>query len=176
MSDTPEAAAPAKKSPMMLIIILLVVVGGGAGAFMFMGGGEKKKKSAPPLELGEVVDVFSKDGFTTNLANGVSFLQGNVSFGFKKGFKTDLVKKIAPALQDTILRVIMTKQPEDLDRKGLDATKVEIAKKANALIRQFLPDEPIPSKVVTSDDPDADPFDSNTGPVVQVYFTKFAMQ
>ncbi len=182
MANTPEAAPAPKKSPMMMVIVILLVLvlaGGGFLGFQMMSGDGKHKevKPAPALELGSVVDVFGKNDLTIRLNDKISYLQTNVSFAFTKSFDVKLLKDSIDALKSAVINVLLTKSPEELDTtEGRNAVKKEIATKGNAIIRQYIPDLPIATSAVHMSDPNADPLDSNTGPIIQVYFTKFALQ
>jgi flagellar FliL protein len=186
MSEEAAAEKPAKKKGGKLpIIIALVLVLGGGGFFMTKGKSGKKEK--PAVKLGEIQTM---PEFLVNLKDGEHYLRTEVALQTKEGLEKEKFDKMLPTVRDAILGVLTSKSLEDVRTlEGKDKMKKEIAKAVNEAIED--PEE----KDDSSDKDKGDKsdgeskkkkkeikidihtdWDSQTGPVLKVFFTSFATQ
>lgn len=188
MSD--NAAAEGKKKGKLPVMIALVAVLFGGGFFgMKMKGGGKHEK--PKVELGKIVEMEEK---LVNLTDGDTYLRTTIAFHLKKGFEELKLKDIMPAIEDTVNGVLKAKSRNDLlSLNDIAKLKVELATKVNETIISVSPPEPGEKDEEDKDKDKGDEkdgkegkskpvkrehqdWDSDTGPVLKVYFKAFAVQ
>ena len=131
-----EGEVKPKKKPILLIVIVLLVLlaGGGGAAWYFTQGKaahpakEEKAKVAPP--------VFEKlDSFTVNLAGGERFLQVEMSLKIPDAKVSEEIKLRMPEIRDAILRLLSSKQAEELSSvEGKSKLSEEIKKQTNQVL------------------------------------------
>lgn len=183
MSDAPKEEGKKKGKLPVLIVVALVLFGGG---FFFMKGkgGEKKE---PEIKLGKIVEFEEK---LFNLSDMQTYLRTTIALHLKEGFDEAKFKEISPAVEDTLNTVIRAKSPNQVQTvAGIQALKKELAAKINDLLNGMTaehgaePKDKSESKKKKKKDPADDEedghendWDSQTGPVLKVYFKDFAVQ
>lgn len=169
--------APKKKGKLPVIIIMLVVLlGGGFFGLKMKGGGEKKK---PEIKLGEMHEI---EEFLVNLSNPTDYLHLKLSLQTAEGFKKEEIEKNMAALRDAVLAVLASKRITEVNTEdGKVLLKRELAERLNQVLKML-------DKSKTSKKPEAPAkvekgkklvhpeWDSDTGPVLKIYFTDFTTQ
>jgi flagellar FliL protein len=175
-----EAKEPVKKKGGKLpIIIALVAVLGGGGFFMTKGKPAKKEK--PAIELGEVQTM---PEFLVNLKDSNTYLRAEVALQMKKGIEKEKFDKMLPSVRDAIITTLTSKSIDELRAPdGKDKLKKEIAKAVNEACDDSEEKEESADKSDSSDSKKKKKlieihtdWDSQTGPVLKVFFTNFATQ
>lgn len=141
-SPAANQEAPPKKKGLMLIIVALVVLlaGGGGAAWFFMKGGdgkpeETKKADVPPVY--ERLEIF-----TVNLAGGDHYLQVEISLKIADPKVSEKLKLRMPEIRDAIIRLLTTKDPEELATgEGKEKLSEEVRTQVNKVIGVEKPDE-----------------------------------
>ena len=186
MAEAPKEGGKKKgKMPMIIGLVLMLVAGGFFG--MKLGGGGKKAE--PKIELGEVVPLGE---FLVNLSDGRTFLKTDVSVQISKTGHLDEskgggehgAKAEAPAaVRDAVVAVLSSKSLDQVSSpEGKLALKKAIAKAINAVAPHEAEggdkaDKKHKKKAEDEEEEVVDPtWDSQTGPVLKVYFTTFATQ
>jgi flagellar basal body-associated protein FliL len=177
MSD--EAPEVKKKKGKLPIILILALVIGGGGFFMMKSKGGKPKE--PELKLGAIEQL---PEFLVNLKGGSTYLQTEIAFHLKDGFKKEELDKGMPAVRDAILTTLSGKGLNEVSsEKAKIKLKREIAAAVNKVLLELnasAEEKHKKKKKGESDEPPEEPeypdWDSDTGPVLKVYFTKFATQ
>lgn len=178
MAEEAAAEAPKKKGGKLPIIIVAVAVLAGGGFFMTKGKAGKAEK--PAVELG---DVQTMPEFLVNLKDGTSYLRTEVALQTRKGIDKDKFDKMVPSARDAIISVLTSKSLDDVRTlEGKEKLKKEIAKAVNDSYDD--PDSPeaaAPDSSTTKDKKVIDvhihtDWDSQTGPVLKVFFTSFTTQ
>jgi flagellar basal body-associated protein FliL len=155
------------KLPVILLLSFMLAAGGYFG--MKSRGGPADAK--PMLTLGVVQDL---DEFLVNL-NGHSYLRTNIALHFDKSFKPEDLATNHAAVRDAIILLLSSKglkEVQSLD--GKNKLKREIAENVNKILLQSAKvgqEKAEPAKPDNAED-----WDSDTGPVLKVYFTSFATQ
>ncbi|MBL8065025.1 MAG: flagellar basal body-associated FliL family protein [Chthonomonadaceae bacterium] len=197
-----KEAAPAeggKKKGKMPMLLALVVMLGAGGFFGSKMGGSKEKKE-PPIELGEVMPLGE---FLVNLRDGRTFLKTEIAVHIAKGqHLADEAggghggggKAEAPApVRDAIVAVLSAQDLNTISTpEGKVALKLALAKAINAVAPKHHKEgekshgkedkkdghEKDKKKEEEHEEPEVldETWDSQTGPVLKVYFTSFATQ
>ena len=187
MSDEPKEGK--KKGKLPIILILALVLGGG-GFFMMKGKGKPKE---PEIKLGAIEPLTE---FLVNLKGGSNYLQTELALQFKDGFKKEELDKNMPAVRDAVIMVLSSKSISELSSEPAKARlKREIAAFVNKTLEDLTPppeghtekkkkkkkgedQEEDPRKIAATDPEELEhpEWDSDEGPVLKVYFTKFATQ
>jgi len=178
MSEEAAKEAPKKKGGKLPIIIALVAVLGGGGFFMTKGKSAKKEK--PAVELGEIQTM---PEFLVNLRDGNTYLRTEIALQTKKGVEKEKFDKVGPAVRDAIITTLTAKSIEDIRSvEGKDKLKKQLAKAINEVAEDAEDKEeatkdaePKDKKVQKIVEIHTD-WDSQTGPVLKVFFTSFATQ
>lgn len=174
------------KMPMVIALVLMLVAGGFFG--MKMGGGGKKAE--PKIELGEVVPLGE---FLVNLNDGRTFLKTDISVQIAKESHLDDSKgggehgaKAEPpaAVRDAVVSVLSSQSLEQISTpEGKLALKKALANAINAVAPKHEEKDgekegkKAKKKSHEEEEEVVDPsWDSQTGPVLKVYFTTFATQ
>lgn len=200
MSETPAVEAtepngPKKKGKLPVIIAIVVILFGGGFFGMKMKGGGKKIKPEIKLAGGEkaVVEIEEK---LYNLADRETFLRVTMALHPKDGYVVTKIAEQLPAIEDTILRVVSDKMPDDVvGSQNLKTLKVEIVEAVNKLLQAADAEhEKEPAKDHKAEDPEKDAhpkepvkpakpekpkhpdWDSQDGPILKLYFRAFAIQ
>ena len=170
----PAPPEPAKKKGKLPVIAVLALVLASGGFFATkMRGGPAKK---PVIELGTTAEI--KDEFLVPLMGESSYLRANISLRLAKGANDKLVEEEIGAIRDAIIMTIKSKWLKEIQTiEQIKELKAQIAEAVNKVIEESEPKgskkEPAKAKVGSPANPD---WDSQTGPVLKVYFTTFATQ
>ncbi len=196
MSEKPKKEEGGKKKGKMPMILALVVMLGAGGFFgMKMGGGQKKEE--PKIELGETEKLGE---FLVNLSDGHSFLKTEISVQLAKkghleeegGKKKEGEAEPPAPVRDAIIAVLSSKSIEEI---STPEGKLQLKKELAAAINAVAPKEEEKekdkdkekekkahksSKKKKGDEDEEEvvdeTWDSQTGPVLKVFFTSFATQ
>ncbi|MFN8219572.1 MAG: flagellar basal body-associated FliL family protein [Fimbriimonadales bacterium] len=169
--------APKKKKGKLPMIIALVAILGGGGFFMMKGKGGDAKK--PAIVLGAIEPM--PEEFLVNLSTSPNYLRTAISLHMAKDFKKEDLEHNIGAVQDAIGSVLSSKMPSQIRTlKGKKALKEEIARAINEVLAEGHEadkgkEKPKEEKKKDEKAPEND-WDSQTGPVLKVYFTSFATQ
>lgn len=133
---------PKKKSKLLILIVLAVLLAGGGGAAWYFTQGnsahpakEEKPKIVPP--------VFEKlDAFTVNLAGAERYLQVEMSLKISDAKVSEEIKLRMPEIRDSILRLLSSKQAEELASvEGKTKLSEDIKKQVNHVLGTKSPQE-----------------------------------
>ncbi len=191
MADKAAAAAdaPKKKGKLPMILVVALVLGGGG---FFMLGGKKEKKAEPELALGEIIPFEEK--FLVNLRDQDTYLQASIAVHLDKHFKKEAFEKNLAAVQSAVvLRLSTLSKADAASEEGKLALKRLLALDMNRALEALAEDHGEEKKDdkkkkkkdeheeeeltdVPADEREFPQFDSESGPVLKVYFTSFAMQ
>lgn len=205
MSDEPkppteEVKDKKKKGGKLPILIALVSVLAGGGFFMMKakGGGHEP----PPPKLGTIEPL---EEFLVNLKEGNVYLRAEIALHLDKAFTKEKLDKSLPAVEDAIVNLLGARSSSEIRTlDGKAKLKRDLAEAINKVLvaaekaenPEAAEEEPAtkkPEKKTRADKKDAkapsvpkkDPpppkilhpeWDSETGPVLKVYFTSFATQ
>ncbi len=197
MADEPKEQPKGKSKGKLPIIIVLVLVLAGGGFFMMKGKGDKPKE--PEVALGEKVAL---GDFLVNLRDGRTYLQTSIvvhlaegkALGEAKGGEGGEGKaddtEMAP-LQSAVIKTLSSKSLEEVSSpEGKIKLQRELAEVLNKEIEAQeaadAKDGEKGSKDKKKDDSEEESksdgerehpeWDSDTGPILRIYFTKFASQ
>jgi len=197
--QVPEEEPAKKKKGKLPIILALVIVLAGGGFFMMKGKGGSHEP--PPVKLG-IVEPLAE--FLVNLREPNSYLRAEVSLHLKDGYTKEEFDKCLPSVRDAIILTLGSRsiqQVRTLDgklklKKDLVASINKVLEAAEAELHEDAPkDEEKAGNAGTKKDPlskgagssdqikDPKPkapehpdWDSQTGPVLKLYFTSFTTQ
>ena len=183
-----------KKSKLPIILVLVLVLGGGGFFAMKMRGGSKAK---PEIKLGKEKPAELKE-FLVNLRDQGVYCRTEIALGLAEGAKATAIEEHEAAVRDAINLRITSKSLSDVNTvEGMKQLKRDIAADLNKILAEPKdekksddanadgPDDTSPVKKDAKDtkaEPDkaAEPvhpdWDSDTGPVLKVYFNSFATQ
>lgn len=179
MSEAAEAPKK-KKSPLPVVIALVLVLAGG-GFFMTKGKGEKKEDKSVIKLAKEEVEL---EEFLVNMTDRNTYLKTKIAIKTAEGFKAETLTANMSAVEDAVIRTLRSVGPEDI---GTDEEMVKLKRKLAAAMNRVLEgtgeehaEEPH-GKVTQIrrklDEEELPPdWDSNEGPVLQVFFKTFATQ
>lgn len=190
MSAKPtEDAAPKKKGKMPLIMIVALVIGG--GGYMKMAGG-KKKKEEPKIELGAVVPLPKE--ILVNLREQDSYLRVEMSLHLLKGVDAKKFEEYFPSVQNALIMRLSGLDLKDISTpEDKAALKRVLAKDANDAIHlagyhapgeepeeESEKDKKKKKKHAEEEEESTEieypEFESDSGPILKIYFTSFASQ
>jgi flagellar basal body-associated protein FliL len=179
---------------MPIIIALVVVVAAGGYFGLSKGKGKEKPKEEAP-KVGGIVDLGE---FTVNLKGGTNYLRAKVAVQMDAKTDAEHMKEQLPALQDVVVSVLSDKTMNQvLSAKGKDELKVELAFEMNHRMHMLHGEagKEEKSEEKTEGKPEKEgekehaeegheppkerkypDFDSDSGPVLKIYLTDFAMQ
>jgi len=183
MSDAPKEVGKKKGKLPVLIVVVAVLFGGGFFG-MKMKGGDKKE---PEIKLGKIVEFEEK---LFNLSDMQTYLRTTVALHLKDGYDEAKFKEVLPAVEDTMNLVIRAKSPAQVQTvSGIQKLKKELAERINSVLASLESGskghkegdkEPAKGKSNAPEDskkPDpGNDWDSQSGPVLKVYFKAFAVQ
>lgn len=183
MSEAPKEAGK-KKGKLPVLIIVAVVLFGGGFFGMKMKGGEKKE---PELKLGKIVEFEEK---LFNLSDMQTYLRTTLAFHLKEGYEEPKFAEKLAAVEDTVNLVIRSKSPAQVQTvAGIQSLKKELAANINKVLieldgahgdteKDAKSDSKSEKKGAKSDGHEQhdNGWDSQTGPVLRVYFKAFAVQ
>ena len=174
-----ESVAPKKKGKLPVLIALVAVLGAGGFFAMKMKGGGAKHKA----ELGEIVKL---DEILVNLKEPNTYARTDISLQLQKGFEKKKLEDKVDAVRDAIILRLSSKSLREVNTlEGKLELKREIAGSINAMIsgdahgaseskgqdqEKGVSEKKEPKKPTNPD------WDSDTGPVLKVYFANFATQ
>lgn len=174
-----EAGAKSKKGGKMPLIVVLVAVVGAGGFFgMKMKSGPAKK---PEVKLSAEPAVDFKE-FLVNLKDRGVYCRAEISLGTAEGADAKAIADHTAAIRDVINLRLASKTLDQVSTlAGLKLLKREIAFDANTALLGFDPKGADALKALKNpDDPktkfDKSDWDSDTGPVLEVYFDSFVTQ
>lgn len=183
MSEAPKEAGK-KKGKLPVLIIVAVVLFGGGFFGMKMKGGEKKE---PELKLGKIVEFEEK---LFNLSDMQTYLRTTLAFHLKEGYEEPKFAERVAAVEDVVNLVIRSKSPAQVQTvAGIQSLKKELASSINKVLNELdgghdegekdsRKDSKSDKKDSKSgeDEEHGNGWDSQTGPVLKVYFKAFAVQ
>lgn len=183
MSEAPKEEGK-KKGKLPILIIVAVVLFGGGFFGMKLKGGEKKE---PELKLGKIVEFEEK---LFNLSDMQTYLRTTLAFHLKDGYEEAKFAEKVAAVEDTVNLVIRSKSPAQVQTvAGIQNLKKELASSINKVLHELDgghdEGEKDSKKDAKPDKKDAksdgheehdNGWDSQTGPVLKVYFKAFAVQ
>ncbi|HLK16978.1 MAG TPA: flagellar basal body-associated FliL family protein [Fimbriimonadaceae bacterium] len=182
--------APAKKKSKLPIILILVLVLGGGGFFATKLRGGKPK---PEIRLSKEKPAELKE-FLINLKTKDVYCRTEVAIGLAEGTNPKLIEEHEAAVRDAINMCLMSKELTDVNTfDGIAKLKREMAADLNKVLAEPKDDKKGDDSADAADasadpktDPKADPakpappqhpeWDSDTGPVLKIYFSSFATQ
>ena len=176
MAEEVEAKPKKGGNKMMIIIIaVLMLVTGGFFGLKMKGGGADKKAVAEIKLAPEVLDI---DEFLVNLqddsAQQGKYLRTKISVQCAEGYKKEDLDKFKAPVQDAILGVLASYSVAEISSpKGKELLKRKVAAAANAALLKALPPE---VKKHVDNPPHHTDWDNDSGPILKVYFTSFAIQ
>lgn len=178
--EQPEPEAKPKKGKLKLIIILSVVLAGGGFFAMKMKGGKAAK---PELKLGKIAKI--EEEFLVPLMGQGNYLRTNISFHLDKKADAKEIEEQMDAIRDAINMKLKSKYLKELEAlDDIRALKKELAEEVNRVLESGksepteAAERPKDEKAPETKDskPKHPDWDSQTGPVLKVYFTTFATQ
>lgn len=175
MADEVEEEEKKKGSNKLMIIVvaILMLITGGFFGLKMKGGSNAK----PEVKLGGPDNIIEIHEFLVNLAgsnDGGKFLRTDISVQTAEGFKKDEMDKFDAPVEDAINEVLTKYSVEELRQPNFIAKlRHEIARASNDAIARAKDEEP---PKPDSDRPKHPDWDSQTGPILKVYFTTFAFQ
>lgn len=172
------AAAPPKKGSSKIAIIgicvMMLITGGYLGLKLRSGGAAKVQ--APKLKLG--ADIVQVHEFLVNLQDPGTpvYLRTEISVQLAKDAKKEDLDKYSAPIQAAITAVLRSYSTTEIRKPGTMAKLGrQVAKAANDAMVTASSGEDHPVKE-EGDNTHHDEFDSDTGPILKVYFTSFAFQ
>lgn len=175
-----EAKEATKKKGKLPIIIVLALVLGGGGFFVMKS--KSAKKEQPKIELAEAETELGE--FLVNLKDGTVYLRAKISVKLAKDFSEEKLKANLGSVEDAVNLVLRdTSAREIVTGADLVALKKKLAKAMNARLKP--PVDPKEEKEKPKDEkkegaakaPPPNPaWDSQEGPILQVFFKSFATQ
>jgi len=180
-------AKPAKKKGKLPMLLALVAVLGGGGFFaMKMRGGGAK----PAITLGEILPL--EEEFLSNLKEPDTYVRAKIALHMEKGFEKKKLEDKIPAVEDAIYLILSNKSLAQIRTlEGKMALKEEIAEAVNRIAsaegeghkegkKEGDAEKSASEKSETNktaekkrQHPD---WDSDSGPILKVYFRSFATQ
>lgn len=201
MSDEPKEATEEvkkKKGGKLPIVIALVAVLAGGGFFMMKAKGGAHEP--PPLKLGAIEPLKE---FLVNLKEGNVYLRTEIALHLKDGFKKEDLDKSLPAIEDAVVTLLGARGSAEIRTlDGKAKLKQDLAAAINKVLEaaekaahpeeeahdasaeekgqdkaaQDKKDAKDAKKDAEPSEPQHPDWDSQTGPVLKVYFTSFATQ
>ena len=149
----------------MLVLLFLVVLLCGGGFFAMKA---KLSKGKSKVELGEIVPL---PEILVNLKDPNTYARTEISLHFQKGFEKKKFDDRVDAVRDAVILKLSNKTLKEVRTlEGKLALKREIA----AVVNKALAD---PSKgAFSGSGSEHSDWDSDSGPVLKVYFANFATQ
>lgn len=181
--------APKKKGKMPLVLIVALVIGGG-GFFAMKGKG--KKHEEPEIKLGHVVALPKE--ILVNLREQETYLRVEVSLQLLEKVDEKKFEEYIPAVQNAFIMRLSGLEAKDIatpeDKQALKRVLCKDANDAIKLMGWKAPgtegeeesdkekDKKKKKKAEedTSGEVEYPEFDSDTGPILKIYFTSFATQ
>jgi len=144
-------AKPKKKGKLLIIVILVVLLAGGGGAAWYFMQGSKDHHAAPEKPV-EKPPVFEKlEQFTVNLTGGEHYLQAEISLKISDPKVGEDIKLHMPEIRDVLLRLLSSKQAEDLATvEGKKQLSEDIQKQTNKVLGVKQPKEGVLAVLFTS--------------------------
>lgn len=188
MSEAAPKEEGKKKGKLPVLIIVAVMLFGGGFFGMKMRGGEKKE---PEIKLGKIVEFEEK---LYNLSDMQTYLRMTVALHLKDGYDEKKFSEVIAPVEDAMNLVVRAKSPSQVQTiAGLQNLKVELAEKINEVLASLEsekpnhknPDEDEEAEEADEAETEKKPkapkkpkndWQSQTGPVLKVYFRSFAVQ
>ncbi len=157
----------------IIVVAILMLITGGFFGLKMKGGAPAK----PPLELGGPDNIIEIHEFLVNSSganDGGKFLRTDISVQTTKDFKKEDMDKYDAPVEDAINEVLSKYSVEELKQPNfITKLRHEIANASNAALARAQgkdPEKPEPGP------PKHPEWDSQTGPILKIYFTSFAFQ
>lgn len=179
-----ESPAPKKKGKLPTIIMLAVLLG--AGGFFGMKMRHKGVHKAPEVKLGETLKL---QEFLVNLGDGKTYLRTEITLHLKEGVKIEDGGATEggggpemPIIRNAIINVLTNRHAGDISTlEGKRQLRRDIASAINEALDDYGAEKTgsAPPKIdaKAAGQPLKHPdWDSDTGPILKVYFTNFATQ
>lgn len=187
--------APKKKGKMLPIIFAIVLVVAAGGFFMM----KPKSKAKPKVEI-KLGEIQTMPEFLVNLKDGNAYVRAEIAMQTKEGFDKEKFDKVLPVVRDAVLMQLSSKSLAEIETAtGKQKLKKLIATAVNKAINASVEDkdkedssdksdtkdkkkdsekDKESSKDKEKDKPEDEhpDWDSQTGPVLKVFFTNFATQ
>lgn len=137
-----QSAQPKKKKLLLVIVIALLVgvLAAGGAAFLLLSGKphaeQQAEEEAAEAEEEAKPPLYEKlETFTVNLADHESYLQTEISLKVADPKVQERLKQHMPEVRDALLRLLMSKTPEELmSPEGQSALAEEVRKEINRVI------------------------------------------
>lgn len=179
MSEAAESPKK-KKSPLPVVIALVLVLAGG-GFFMTKGKGEKKEDKSVIKLAKEEIEL---EEFLVNMTDRNTYLKTKIAIKTAESFKAEGLTANMSAVEDAVIRTLRSVGPDDI---RTDEDMIKLKRKLAAAMNRVLEGtgeehaEENHGKVTQIrrkvDEEELPPdWDSNEGPVLQVFFKSFATQ
>lgn len=189
MSDATPRKEEVKKNkgklPVLIVIAAMLFTGGFFG--MKLRSGDRKE---PEVKLGKIVEFEEK---LYNLSDMQTWLRMTVAVHLKDGYDDAKFKENVAPVEDAMNLVVRGKSPSQIQTvTGLQAFKKELVEKINSALMSLEPNErkkevgtPVSEvrgtagKTTKPDKSERKPdnvWESQTGPVLKIYFRAFAVQ
>ncbi len=192
------AAEPAKKKggklPVIVIAVVLLAAGGFFGLKMKNGGKGKK----PEVKLSKAKPMDLKE-FLVNLQDHNVYCRTEISLGLAEGVDEASLKDQTPVIRDAVNGVLESETLQQVSTvAGLKLLKQRLARHINKALDEVMDKkDPAADTAASKDAPDAKSakadskqkgqssqdaapthpdWDSQTGPVLKIYFDSFATQ
>jgi len=161
-----ELEQPKKGGGKKLFVLLLLVLVLGGGGFFAMKMKLSKGKHTK-VELGEIVPL---PEILVNLRDPNTYARTEISLHFKKGFEKTHFDERVDAVRDAVILKLSSKSLKEVQTlEGKMALKREIAKVVNHVLGDS-------SKTASESTTKDSEWESDTGPVLKIYFANFATQ
>jgi flagellar FliL protein len=176
-AEKPEKGGK-KKGKLPILIALVAVLGGGGFFAMKMKGGGAK----PKVELGATVKL---EEILVNLKEPSTYARTDIALQLMKGFEKPKLEEHMDAVRDAIILDLSSKSINQIRTiEGKEALKLEIAEAVNKILNEGKGSAAAKDKTKeeSKDEKSApakrehEDWDSDTGPVLKVYFSNFATQ
>lgn len=154
------------KVPIVLIVVSMIMAG---GFFGLKARADVISKRPVALAQGENA-IIELDEKLVNLADKRTFMRATIALHLRDGFDPNLITGEMAALDDTVIRILGDKLPDEVvGSKKLQSLKRELAKGINTILAPKQKGR----VAATSEHTD---WDSDSGPVLKVYFRALAIQ
>ena len=162
-----ELEQPKKGGGKKLFVLLLLVMVLGGGGFFAMKMKLSKGRAAK-VELGEIVPL---PEILVNLRDPNTYARTEISLHFQKGFEKKHFDERVDAVRDAVILKLSSKSLKEVRTvEGKMALKRDIAQAVN----HVLDDSKKPT--ASAESSDHKDWDSESGPVLKIYFANFATQ
>jgi flagellar protein FliL len=178
MSEEKEKGKAKKGGKLPLIAAVVAILGAGGFFGMKARGGEKEQE----VKLGQIELL---EEFLVPLRGGRNYIRTEIALHMQEGFSKDTLGKNISAVRNEVIDLLSVKSVDEVSSlAGKAALRKAIAQGVNKVLTP--PDtedeedkdkkKKKKKKSEEDDEPDHPDWDSQTGPVLKVYFHNFATQ